>query len=141
MTTYPSDGVGPVEVVRGYLEAINARDPDAVAALVTDDFVNEHVAERGDSLRGRQAYRRRLDGFLRSFPVLHYEIEDVVSEGAKVVVAYRMRGTRASGDEGGAGQPIDVRGVFRFVVVKGRIAHRVDYRDSATVERQLGLRP
>lgn len=129
----------PTEVVRAYLDAINSRDPDAIAGLVTEDFVNEHVSERGDSLRGRLAYRARLEGFLRTFPELHYEIEDMVREGSKVVVAYRMRGQRESGSER-ARLPIDVRGVFRFVVSDELIAHRADYRDGITVERQLGLR-
>ena len=129
-----------VDVVAAYLDALNHRDADAIARVVTADFVNEHTSARGQTVHGRAAYRERLDGFLTTFPVLRYDVEDVVAEGAKVVVAYRMRAQHAGPDGAGPWLPIDVRGVFRFVVRDGKIAHRVDYRDGITVEEQLGLR-
>jgi steroid delta-isomerase-like uncharacterized protein len=127
-------------VVLAYLDALNRADPDAVAALVSEDFVNEHTSARGQTLHGRVAYRARLDEFLATFPALNYDVEDIVAEGAKVVVAYRMTAHHAGAGGAGTRVPIDVRGVFRFVVAGDRITHRVDYRDGITVEQQLGLR-
>jgi steroid delta-isomerase-like uncharacterized protein len=127
----------PIDVVTGYLDALNAHDPDAVVALVTDDFFNEHTAARGQSVHGRDEYRRRLDGFLADMSGLRYEVEATACEGSTVVVAYRMSARWA-----GAGdpRPFSLRGVFWFEVRDGRIAHRIDYRDSADFERQVGLR-
>ncbi|MFI5958652.1 nuclear transport factor 2 family protein [Cryptosporangium sp. NPDC051539] len=117
-------------IVERYLAALNAGDADAVAACVTDDFVNEHTSAAGHSLRGRPAYRARLTGFLAEFENLHYDVEDLLVDDDRAAVAYRMtfrfRGT-----------PVAVRGMFWFRVSNGLIAHRRDYWDGKTVEQQL----
>jgi steroid delta-isomerase-like uncharacterized protein len=128
------------DTARAYIAALNTRDPDRIAACVTDDFVNQHLSIRGHSLTGRAEYRARLDVFLATFPVLHYEIEDLVAEDERAMVAYRMRADYAGADGTAPPKPIDVRGVFRLAVRDGLVAFRADYRDAATVEHQLGLR-
>ncbi|HLI16611.1 MAG TPA: nuclear transport factor 2 family protein [Acidimicrobiales bacterium] len=127
----------PRSVVVSYLAALNAHDPGAVCAHVAEDFFNEHVSARGTSLRGREEYRRRLPGFFESMADLHYEVEDVVAEGERVVVAYAMSARYAVA---GTRRPFRIRGVFRFTVRDGLIAHRVDYRDGVDFEEQVGLR-
>ena len=118
------------EAVGRYLDALNAGDPDRIAACVTDDFFNEHTSALGHSRRGRDAYLARLSGFLAEFAGLHYEVEDTVVEDARAAVAYTMTCTYQ-------GSPVSVRGVFRFRVEDGRIAHRVDYWDSAAFMQQV----
>jgi steroid delta-isomerase-like uncharacterized protein len=120
------------EICVGYLEAFSTGDPDAVAAFVSDDFINEHTAALGSGCVGIVEYRRRLPGFLASMPGLRYEIEDVVADGTRVFAAYTLRTTAND-------RPIAVRGVMRFVVRDGRIAHRVDYWDSLVFQRQAGM--
>ncbi|MBK5333206.1 MAG: nuclear transport factor 2 family protein [Ilumatobacteraceae bacterium] len=122
----------PTAVCVGYLEAFSTGDADAVAAFVTDDFVNEHTAALGGGCVGIDEYKQRLPGFLASMPGLRYEVEDVVADGERVWAAYTLRTTVND-------RPIAVRGVMRFVVRDGRIAHRVDYWDSLVFQRQAGL--
>lgn len=129
--TAPLPG-SPIAVCVGYLEAFDAGDPDAVAAFVTDDFVNEHTAALGSGCIGIGEYRQRLPGFLASMPGLRYVIEDVMADHDRVVVAYTLHTTAND-------RPIAVRGVMRFVVRDGRIAHRIDYWDSLVFQRQAGL--
>jgi ketosteroid isomerase-like protein len=124
--------VSPAAVCVGYLEAFSSRDPDAIAAFVTDDFVNEHAAALGSGCVGIVEYRQRLPGFLASMPGLHYDVEDVMADGDRVCAAYTLRTTVND-------RPIAVRGVMRFVVRDGRIASRVDYWDSLVFQRQAGL--
>jgi ketosteroid isomerase-like protein len=62
---------------------------------------------------------------------LHYEVEDTIAEGDKVAVPYILTATVD-------GHPIRIRGMFRFVVRDGLVAHRVDYWDSKDYERQVG---
>lgn len=133
----PPTAVEPSAVVLAYVEALNAHDPDRVAALVTEDFVNEHTAVRGASLRGRAAYRARLEGFLAEMVDLHYEVEDLVASGPTVAVAYRMA---ARWRHDGELRPFALRGAFWFEVRDGLVAHRVDYRDGSDFEQQVGLR-
>ncbi len=122
----------PSAVCIGYLESFSTGQPDAVAAFVTDDFVNEHTAALGSGCVGIDEYRRRLPGFLESMPGLRYEVEDVIADGDRVFAAYTLR--TVAND-----RPIAVRGVMRFVVRDGRIAHRTDYWDSLVFQRQAGL--
>ncbi len=122
----------PTAVCVGYLEAFSRGEADAVAAFVTDDFVNEHTAALGAGCVGIDEYRKRLPGFLASMPGLHYEVEDVVADGDRVCAAYTLRTTVNE-------RPIAVRGVMRFVVRDGRVAHRIDYWDSLVFQRQAGL--
>ena len=122
----------PTAVCLGYLEAFSSGEAGAVAAFVTDDFVNEHTAALGGGCVGIDEYRKRLPGFLASMPGLRYEVEDVVADGERVCAAYTLRATVNQ-------RPIAVRGVMRFVVRNGRIAHRIDYWDSLVFQRQAGL--
>jgi ketosteroid isomerase-like protein len=117
----------PADVARGYVESFASGDPDRIAAFVAADFVNEHAAALGRGTTGRDAYRAALPGFLAGFPGLRYEIEDVVADGERVAVFYRMR----SG-------PTDLRGAFRLTVANGLVTHRVDYWDALTYLRQTG---
>ncbi|GGC11642.1 hypothetical protein GCM10011494_33040 [Novosphingobium endophyticum] len=120
--------------VIAYISTLNAGDADAIASRVAPDFVNEHIAEDGLSLAGRNAYRQRLQGFLAEFSELHYEIVDMIVEGDQAAVAYRMRYNWKGK------QPfrrIETRGMFHFKVQDGLIARRTDYRDSAVSRRQM----
>jgi steroid delta-isomerase-like uncharacterized protein len=123
--------------VREYLDAIGQRDPDRIVSFVTDDYTSVHIAARGTGLTGRDTYRARLDIFLADFPELDYEVIDLIAANDRVAVDYRMRGLYAGAGVDNA--PFEIRGAFWFVMRDGLIAHRVDYRDSATFEQQVGL--
>ena len=122
----------PAEVCTAYLNAFATGDPEAVVALVTDDFVNEHTAALGSGCVGKTEYASRVPGFLASMPGLRYEIEDVIADGTNVCAAYTLHTHLNDRD-------IAVRGVMRFAVVGDRIAHRVDYWDSLVFQRQAGM--
>ncbi|MEN9505470.1 MAG: hypothetical protein RI958_1396 [Actinomycetota bacterium] len=125
-------GLTPAEVCREYLARFSLGDPEAIASMVTDDFVNEHTAALGAGCEGREAYRGRLPGFLASMPGLRYAVEDVIADGDRVAVAYTLHTTIDD-------RPIAVRGVMRFLVRGEQIAHRTDYWDSLVFQRQAGL--
>jgi steroid delta-isomerase-like uncharacterized protein len=132
----PERDAGAAATVHAYLDALNRGKADEIAACVSDEFVNEHTSTLGESVVGREAYRRRLDGFLAQFVGLHYEVEAMIGDGPDVAVAYRMSG-RWLGAGAPAGRPFLIRGMFRFRVQAGRIVHRVDYWDSADFQRQV----
>ena len=115
-----------------YVASFASGDPDTVASLVAEDFWNEHTSALGSSSRGRDEYRRRLPGFLAEFQSLEYQVEDVVAEDDRVVVAYTLRARWQDRD------PIAIRGVFRLRVAGGLIAHRADYWDGVEFLRQTG---
>jgi ketosteroid isomerase-like protein len=125
----------PVDVCLGYLAAFATGDPEAVAAFVTDDFVNEHLAALGSGCVGRDEYRRRLPGFLASMPGLRYDVgdpdRDVIAQDDRVCVGYVLHAVVQ-------GTPVQVPGVMRFDVRGDRIARRIDCWDSLVFQRQVG---
>ncbi|MCG5217613.1 nuclear transport factor 2 family protein [Streptosporangium sp. KLBMP 9127] len=118
------------QAVERYIAALNRHSPEEIAACVTPGFHNEHTSAAGVSLHGRDAYRERLGNFLTEFTDLSYEIEDLLVDGDRAAVPYRM--TFRYG-----GAPVTIRGMFRFRVADGLVAHRVDYWDGAEFERQI----
>jgi len=124
--------VTPAERCTAYLAAFATGDPAAVVAHVSEDFVNEHTAALGSGCTGRAEYARRVPGFLASMPGLRYEIEDVVADDQRVVVAYTLH-THVNDRD------VAVRGVMRFRVEGDLIAQRTDYWDSLVFQQQAGL--
>ena len=124
-----------VDIVRTYLRSFANGDPDAVAACVTVDFVNEHLSELGSGCAGRDEYRRRLPDFLSTFANARYSIvtlAEIATPGAgDVAVRYRFEATYD-------GTPIDIPGVMWFEVRDGLISRRIDLWDSLTFLRQTG---
>jgi steroid delta-isomerase-like uncharacterized protein len=122
-------------VVKAYIAALNRGDADEIARLVTEDFHNEHTSARGHSLKGRGAYRERLESFLATFADLHYHVEDLIVDEDRAALPYTMTFNWLG--NGPPGRPVQIRGMFRFRVVGQEIAHRVDYWDGSEVERQI----
>jgi uncharacterized protein (TIGR02246 family) len=126
---------GTAEAVGRYLAALNAHDPEAVAASVTATFVNEHTSVLGVTRFGRDAYADAVRDFFGRFHHLHYDAEDVIVDGDRAAVPYRLTFT-TTGDDGRA-RAVAIRGAFVFRVEDGLIAHRVDYWDSGDYQRQV----
>ena len=122
-----------VDVARTYLEAFASGDPDAIAALVTENFVNEHLSELGSGCVGRDEYRQRLDGFLATFAGATYTIETIggLDRPGEVIARYRFIARYE-------GTPIDIAGMMWFAVRDGLIARRTDLWDSLSFLRQTG---
>ncbi|MCU1360740.1 MAG: nuclear transport factor 2 family protein [Ilumatobacteraceae bacterium] len=122
----------PTDRCRTYLAAFATGSAQAVVDNVTDDFINEHTAAMGSGCVGRDEYERRVPGFLLSMPGLYYDVEDVVADGDRVVVAYTLHAHVNRRD-------VAVRGVMRFWIRDDLIARRVDYWDSLVFKQQAGL--
>lgn len=124
--------MSPAQVCAAYLAAFASGLPEQVTVLVTDDFVNEHTAALGSGCVGKTEYAQRVPGFLASMPGLRYEVEEIIAEGDRVAAAYTLH-THVNGHD------IAVRGMMRFRVEGGLIAHRTDYWDSLVFQQQAGL--
>jgi ketosteroid isomerase-like protein len=121
----------PAEIATTYVTAFATGEPDAVAACVTDDFVNAHASALGSGCVGKEEYQRRLPGFLDSLPGLRYDIERVIADGPWVAVCYRLHAEPG-------GTPVAIPGVMVIETRDGLVAQRTDYWDALTYLRQTG---
>ncbi len=101
-------------ICRSYLESFATGDPQAIAAHVTDGFVNDHASALGSGLVGKAAYLERLPGVpRRRMPGLRYDAEEPIVDGARVAAPYTLHATAT-----------DPRGDERADHDPGRDAHR-----------------
>lgn len=105
----------PRGVVRRWVAAFNAADPDALAALYHDDATNHQVAI--GSVQGRAAIRER---FVEEFAAASMECVPVnlFEDGEWAILEWK--------------DPKDRLGCGFFHVIDGRIALQRGYWDSAT---------
>tara|TARA_B100000767_G_scaffold71013_2_gene67584 strand:- start:4500 stop:4877 length:378 start_codon:yes stop_codon:yes gene_type:complete len=115
-----------------YLDSFRAGDPDTVAALVTEDFINDQVGLLGARFQGRSLYRDRLERFLNRFQSIRYQAEQVIVEGKSLAVAYKMTAIEDK-------CPIAIRGVMLITIEGNLIKKRSDYWDGLNYLAQSGI--
>lgn len=121
----------PIKVAGSYLNSFAQGDPDLIASHVADEFENIHTSALGEPCTGRSTYRGLLVNFLKKFEGISYEMQDAVSQGEKVFASYIMTAKVDS-------NPIEINGVFNFLISDGLIKRRIDYFDSLTFLKQIG---
>ena len=112
----------PKELVRSWVDASNAGDADALAALYHDDAVNHQVAN--DPVCGRAAIREM---FAEEFSAAEMVciVEHLFEDGQWAILEWR--------------DPLGLRGCGFFQVVNGKIVSQRGYWDKLSFLRQHGL--
>jgi predicted ester cyclase len=97
-------------------------------------------AKRGDAVGVRQG-----NGSLQySFPDKHFEIEDVIAEGDKVVLRWRFSGTHEGpfwtpvGTMPGTSRQLELAATLTYRIEEGKIAEEWAAIDWLSVVQQLG---
>ena len=83
--------------------------------------------------------RRRSPSYRRSFPDLHFTIEDAVAEDERIAFRWIARGTH-QGDFAGiapTGKPITVTGITILRIVEGKIIDDRNETNNHTLTEQL----
>lgn len=80
-----------VRIVIGLLEKLNRRDFSVNPDLYTDDYLIE--APGAYQPMDAETYQMYLQPFFTAFPDLHFENLATISDGDRVVVAWRATGT------------------------------------------------
>jgi len=108
----------PKLLVRRWIAAFNAHDPDALAALYRTDATNHQVAL--EPVQGRDAIREM---FVREFAAAEMECipENLFEDGEWAILEWR--------------DPEGRRGSGFFHVIDGQIALQRGYWDQLTFER------
>ena len=94
-------------VQRIFHEAWNQKKLDVIDEVLSPDYVKHDVF--GPEIRGPEAYKQFVGMFLDAFPDVQFKVEDVFSEGDKVVLRWsttathkgELMGIPPSGNEAG----------------------------------------
>ena len=128
--------------IRGYFEALAARDTEGALGHWGDDAVADIVPM--GMLRGRSELKGFLDGLIAAVPDVELTVERVVAGEHEAVVEWRRQGTfdgaQFQGIEPTHGH-VELRGVDVFQVEDGLIVSETAYYDSSDFARQIGMLP
>ena len=118
----PTAGLTTRMVIDRFNEAFNRHDPDAVAALLTEDTVFEDTSPPPDGQRieGKAAVVAFWREWFARNPDARFEAEEIIVTGDRVVVRWVYRKNRN-------GQPWHLRGVDVFTVRDGKVAAKLAY--------------
>ena len=140
--------------------AMSSRDPKAVVSTLVEQVWNQgNVAnlaslvapayrihrDPGDLWEGKTldlaTFEKRLADTRQALPDLRYEVEDILTEGDKVVVRWRYRATH-KGDLPrfkATGQSVNVSGLTIYQLEDGKITGHWQEADRFSMMVQLGV--
>lgn len=133
-------------VSRFYDELWNNRQVGVADQIFAPDCVT-HQLHSGAELvgvpRGPEAVKHHIAEWLRGFPDLRFEVEQMIVEGDVVVSRSVMRGTHLGNWLGipPSGKNVSIRMVITHRVVNGRIAEDWVLVEALGFFQQLGLVP
>ena len=120
------------DIALKYIESFSSGDPNAIVSHVAEDFQNNQISILGDDCTGRDAYRKRLVGFLAGFRDLRYSTDKIIAEDNNIAIAYTMKFEENN-------RPIEIQGVMLLTIEEGLITVRTDYWDGISYLRQTGI--
>ena len=109
-------------LIEQFNKAWNARDLDAVMALLTDDCVFENTSPTpdGERFEGQAAVRAVWEAIFQT-PGMRFDTEQAFACGDRVTGLWRYSWTNEDGTEG------HIRGVDVFRVRDGKVAEKLSY--------------
>jgi len=114
--------------------------------------VDEFVAPRytihsdpGDPWDGQEldleAFKSRMVTSRAPFPDLEFTLGELLEDGDRVAVSWRVQGTQAGaiGEHAASGKRIDAQGMTIYYFAEGKITGHRQVVDRLTVMQQLGM--
>lgn len=123
---------------QNWIDAWNSHDTAKWATYFTADIYYEDVTFAEIS-HGMEEGKKFAAEFFESVPDLKLELENASFERNHGSIQWVLTGT----DKGifKTGKKFKVRGVSIITVTNGKISRSLDYYDSATIMKQVGLLP
>jgi predicted ester cyclase len=92
--------------------------------VVSPQFTSHDWPERGPT--GPKAFRDYYSALRKAVPDARYEVDDLIAEGDRVVVRWRLLGTHKGDFRGIApsGRPITLMGIAIYRVERGKLVER-----------------
>jgi len=122
-----------MQFAKEYSGAWAVHEPDAIAAMHTDDSVFE-LHDVGAPATGRTAVRDLIATLLTAVPDLRFEPKRVHFGDEHFVTEYVMTGTAE-------GKPFAIAGADVFTMREGLVGRKDTYLDWLAYQRQVGIDP
>lgn len=130
------------QLAEEWIIAMNARDVERMAALLTEDAVGDEVAE-SEPRRGRDRIAEGYREVFAGYPDCVAEIVNRVVDEDQAVVEVRFTGTNKGPFRGtpATDKPIDLRIAYIIKARLGKIERVTEYYDLVTLLTQQGMMP
>ena len=127
---------------RLYEEVWNKRNLEVADDLLSQSHALSDPIVSGSQL-GPELYKRRVVELTKSFPDLHFTIEDTIAEREKLVVSWVISGTHKGEfmEIPATGRKISVEGITIHQIKNGTILDSCAQWDALSLMRQLGAIP
>lgn len=128
--------------VRRFWESFNAHQLDGWDEVCTSDFIN-HDPGLPTPDADLPTIKQAIGGLLAAFPDMTSSEDDLIAEGAKVVVHRTLRGTHRGEFMGVAatGKAVAFSGVWLAHLSQGKLQEQWVYFDAVGLLRQIGAIP
>ena len=128
---------------RWFEEVWNGGRIGAVDELLSPEGLGFGLAGPGTEIRGPEGLKPFVRNLRDAFPDLHIAVEDMVAEGDKVAIRFRVTGTHQGNGLGfpATHRPIDITGMTIIQVADGKLVHGWNNWDQLGMMQQLGMAP
>uniref|UniRef100_Q01YM1 Ester cyclase n=1 Tax=Solibacter usitatus (strain Ellin6076) TaxID=234267 RepID=Q01YM1_SOLUE len=131
-------------VVRRWFEEVwNQGREAAVDELFAAGAVAHGLGDSELDVHGPAEFKPFVAGIRGSIPDVHFQVEDILSEGDRVAVRILLRGTHTGPGLGVAptGGRVSIRGIIIVRVLNGQIVEGWNCYDQLGLLRQVGAIP
>jgi steroid delta-isomerase-like uncharacterized protein len=137
----------PKHVINRFVEELwNERRLEVADAIFAKDCVTHQLRSGAPSdaaTRGPEAIQEHVTGWITSFPDLHFSIEQMLSEGDRVMMQLLMEGTHLGAWLGipASGRKMQIRMFTVHRIAQGKIVEDWVLVESLGFFQQLGVVP
>ena len=128
-------GENPLDLVRAFIEKINAHDVAGLCALMPEGHV--FVDSRGTTIRGRETMRAGWTGYFTWFPDYQISVTDIFVRDHLIGLFGFARGTYSVAGKLLEENKWEIPAAWRAVVKDGLMAEWRVYADNSPVLRMM----
>jgi len=127
-----------LDVVLGFVEAINRHDVDGLVALMTEDHC--FIDGLRQTVRGRERMEKGWVGYFGWFPDYCVRVDEILSKGNRVGLFGTAQGTYSVNGELLPKNHWEIPAAWKAAVQRGRISEWRVYADNEPVWKIMGVK-
>ena len=130
------------KVMNQFVEFINTGNLELGKSIISPEVIF-YAPTSSEPMKGFQGYTQVLDMMRGAMPDVHWNVEEMIAEGDKVMVRYTMTGTQTEPLMGipATGNPIKVTAMNIYEFKDGKIIREHGLPDMFSLMIQLGVIP